>query len=346
MPDSTEPRRTPWPLLLLAIVVIPLLIALIAMFASHKSVEGALAPRAQAALDAAVPGAKVNLSGQTATVTGVPAGMQDTARNAVAGVDGISHVDVTGGGGTGGNSGGSANTSANNSATGSASDVGGSSGNSAGAPVTATVAGDKITLTGKVPDDATKQQLGAAAKAGAGSRTVDNELQVSSGAAKPSSIQLRGSVPTAADKTALGEKVKAGLPSGTTVDNMLTVGGGTVDKASLQRQINQLLAAHPINFQPDSATLTPAGAATVNKIAGLVRGHSGLALSIEGHVSKAPGSNAQPLSAQRANTVKQAMVADGVGADMLTAKGFGDSKPLPNTPPQSPANRRVDIVVS
>ena len=120
-----------------------------------------------------------------------------------------------------------------------------------------------------------------------------------------------------------------------------------MDAAALQKQINDLLAASPITFAPDSADFTPQGADTVKKAAELLKGNSGIKVAVSGHVSKAPGSEAeaQALSDKRAAAVQKALTDGGVTAE-ITAKGFGDTKPLANTPPDAAANRRVEINVS
>src|SRR5438093_738188 len=108
---------------------------------------------------------------------------------------------------------------------------------------------------------------------------------VTPGAAPPSKIALTGSVPDQATKDAAGAKLQSALPPGVTVDNQLAVSGGAVDAAALQKQINDLLAASPITFAPDSADFTPQGADTVKKAAELLKGNSGIKVAISGHVS-------------------------------------------------------------
>ncbi|MDQ3405822.1 MAG: OmpA family protein, partial [Actinomycetota bacterium] len=132
-----------------------------------------------------------------------------------------------------------------------------------------------------------------------------------------------------------------------TVDNQLTVTAPAVDKRAVQQQINQLVAAQPITFQPNSASLTPQGAETVDKVAGLLKGVS---VEVGGHVAGTPGTevDAQVLSEQRADTVRTRLTQLGVAPDAITAKGYGDTTPLaPNdTAAGTAANRRVEIVVA
>lgn len=69
---------------------------------------------------------------------------------------------------------------------------------------------------------------------------------------------------------------------------------------------------------------------------------------IEGHTDNAgDATNNLRLSQQRAEAVRDALVATGVVADRLTAQGFGSSQPLgDNTTPEGRAlNRRVEFII-
>lgn len=85
------------------------------------------------------------------------------------------------------------------------------------------------------------------------------------------------------------------------------------------------------------------------KVAGIVLGHSGLKLQVEGHTDNV-GSDAfnQKLSEQRAEAVRGYLVSQGIQADVIQAKGFGKSAPLASndTADGRSQNRRVEIVVS
>lgn len=123
-------------------------------------------------------------------------------------------------------------------------------------------------------------------------------------------------------------------------------GGGDLDaaaKKALQAQITGLTKAAPITFGADVPQLTAQGQATLAKVVALVRAAPGARLEINGYVATGPGNGvltAQQLSDQRAAAVRDALVAGGVPADHLTARGRGEDASA------GPAlGRRADITV-
>jgi outer membrane protein OmpA-like peptidoglycan-associated protein len=98
-------------------------------------------------------------------------------------------------------------------------------------------------------------------------------------------------------------------------------------KQALQAKIAAVVGAAPIAFGPDSPQLTASGAATLAQVLAVVRATPAARLQVDGYVATGPGSGlltAQQLSDQRAATVRDALVAGGVPADHLTARGRGE----------------------
>ncbi len=201
--------------------------------------------------------------------------------------------------------------------------------------------------------------LGAAAGALAGLTGDDLAATVETGADGSPVVALTGTVADDAASAAAQAALEAAVP-GATVDNRLTVqaadpaptsapapdSGAGLDaaKAALQSQIDGLLAGAPIGFAPDSPRLTPAGAATVERVLELLTATPGAQLQIDGYVASGPGAGrltAQELSDQRAATVRDALVAGGVPAGSITAQGRGEG----DTPAAQAAGRRVEITV-
>ncbi len=85
------------------------------------------------------------------------------------------------------------------------------------------------------------------------------------------------------------------------------------------------------------------------KLSGIIQAHPGLNLTIEGYTDNTgtPEFNMQ-LSQQRADTVRQFLISQGLSADTITAKGLGQADPIADnsTAAGRKQNRRVEIIVS
>ena len=85
------------------------------------------------------------------------------------------------------------------------------------------------------------------------------------------------------------------------------------------------------------------------KLSGIIQAHPGLHLAIEGYTDTTgtPDYNLK-LSQQRADTVRDFLVSQGLSADIITAKGFGQADPVADnsTAAGRKQNRRVEIIVS
>ena len=96
-------------------------------------------------------------------------------------------------------------------------------------------------------------------------------------------------------------------------------------------------------FATDSAELTPAGRATLDRLAPC---WSHGRFEVEGHTDNT-GTDAinQPLSERRAQAIVEELVKDGIAASALTARGYGSSRPVADnaTPEGRARNRRVEF---
>jgi outer membrane protein OmpA-like peptidoglycan-associated protein len=102
-------------------------------------------------------------------------------------------------------------------------------------------------------------------------------------------------------------------------------------------------------FDFNKATLRPGAREKLAKIAGIVLAHPGLMMEAEGHAdSIGTDDYNQRLSERRAESVRVFLVQEGVGAETISAVGFGESRPVATngTAVGRQQNRRVELVVS
>jgi len=107
------------------------------------------------------------------------------------------------------------------------------------------------------------------------------------------------------------------------------------------------IVANGIKFDSGKATLKPESMGIINQVAKLMKEHPEINFSVEGHTDS--DGDAQfniDLSEQRANTVMNELIAQGIEAKRMIAKGFGEDVPVAdNTSPEGKANnRRVEFV--
>ena len=109
-----------------------------------------------------------------------------------------------------------------------------------------------------------------------------------------------------------------------------------------------VISLSDILFDVNKATLKPGADQNVRRIAAILKQYPDKQISVEGHTDNT-GSAAinQPLSENRAASVRAALVAGGVDASLITSKGFGSTQPVATNGSAEgrQANRRVEIVV-
>src|ERR1700730_7484392 len=85
------------------------------------------------------------------------------------------------------------------------------------------------------------------------------------------------------------------------------------------------------------------------RISGILLSHSGLNLAVEGYTDSTGSDEVnQRLSEQRASTVGEYLVQQGLSRNAVTAKGFGTAMPVASndTALGRQKNRRVELIVS
>jgi OmpA-OmpF porin, OOP family len=107
------------------------------------------------------------------------------------------------------------------------------------------------------------------------------------------------------------------------------------------------IVTHGITFDIDKSSIKPESMGTLNSIYKLMQSDPSLKFEIDGHTDNSgTAAHNLTLSQDRANAVKEQLVSMGIDASRLTAKGFGDTKPLSdnNSPEGRANNRRVEFV--
>ena len=103
-----------------------------------------------------------------------------------------------------------------------------------------------------------------------------------------------------------------------------------------------------IYFDYDSANLRPESTETLQQVLSAIKSRAPSKLIIEGHTdSRGRDEYNLKLSRQRARAVTKWIIAHGIDANQLKAKGYGESRPVAdNSRPDGRAlNRRVEIAV-
>jgi outer membrane protein OmpA-like peptidoglycan-associated protein len=102
-------------------------------------------------------------------------------------------------------------------------------------------------------------------------------------------------------------------------------------------------------FDTGKFSLRPLAREKLARVAGIVSGHPGLRLDVEGHTDSVGGDEFnQRLSEQRSGSVRDYLMQQGMAAESVTVKGLGETQPVASndTAKGRQENRRVELVIS
>jgi outer membrane protein OmpA-like peptidoglycan-associated protein len=102
-------------------------------------------------------------------------------------------------------------------------------------------------------------------------------------------------------------------------------------------------------FDTGKYSLRPGAREKLARVAGIISGHVGLRLEVEGHTDSVGGDEYnQQLSEHRATAVRDYLTHAGIPTNSVSAKGFGKTQPVASneTTAGRQQNRRVELVVS
>jgi len=178
-------------------------------------------------------------------------------------------------------------------------------------------------------------------------------------AAAPVVVDTDGDgVPDAADQC-------PGTPAGATVDargcELDSDGDGVVDRldecpntpAGIEVDgtgcaIITVINLEGVNFQTNSADLIGGADDLLDEQAATLKDNPDITIEVAGHTdSSGDAGYNMDLSQKRAETVRTYLVGQGIDADRITARGYGETQPIANnaTPTGMAANRRVELRV-
>jgi outer membrane protein OmpA-like peptidoglycan-associated protein len=120
------------------------------------------------------------------------------------------------------------------------------------------------------------------------------------------------------------------------------------DEAAARPAPSKPVVLRNVFFETGSAALLPMSTTELDRLVALLRETPALRIQVSGHTDDV-GDDAsnQTLSENRAKAVHDYLVQNGITADRLRFKGFGETKPIEtnDTPEGRARNRRTEFVV-
>jgi OOP family OmpA-OmpF porin len=113
-------------------------------------------------------------------------------------------------------------------------------------------------------------------------------------------------------------------------------------------EVEAVISLEGVHFDFDKATLRPEAMVILNNAAGLLSTHERVVVEVAGHTDSVGSEEYnQGLSERRANAVRDYLVSKGITASRLTARGYGEVRPVASndTDAGRQENRRVELVV-
>lgn len=191
----------------------------------------------------------------------------------------------------------------------------------------------------------------AAAAAEADRLKVENEARVAAAASEADRLKQENEAQRAASQADLDraakEKAQAEAEKAELRAQLLSQFNAVLQTRDTARGL--IVNMSDVLFDTGKHSLRPLAREKLAKVAGIVSGHPGLRLDVEGHTDSVGGDEYnQQLSEQRGAAVRDYLVQQGMPVSSVTAKGFGETQPVaPNDTAQGrQQNRRVELVIS
>jgi outer membrane protein OmpA-like peptidoglycan-associated protein len=200
----------------------------------------------------------------------------------------------------------------------------------------------------------------AAAEAAEAKRQSDLEAQRQAELAAAKQGQLRAEAEAAAAKAKAEQDALRAKEAAAQADADRSRQAAEALRAQLLDQFNRVLETRDtprglvvnmgdVLFATGKYNLAADAQIVLAKLTGIILSHPGLNLAVEGYTDNVGSDDFNlKLSEQRADTVGQYLVSQGLPDGTVTAKGFGKANPVEanDTPAGRQKNRRVEIIVS
>ncbi|ORW66595.1 hypothetical protein AWC24_14165 [Mycolicibacter senuensis] len=198
------------------------------------------------------------------------------------------------------------------------------------------ISGGTVRLIGTAPSGAVESAVEAAAQAAWPNLVISNDILVLPDA--PGAPRPAAPTPAAPASPAPKQPPTSASPAPAPVG----------DCGTLQADVAALMAT-PVTFVTNGYTLSPGTRQQLSRVAESLKGCRSAQVTVSGYTDNTGNDGINvPLSADRAKSVADFLVAQGVPASSVTAKGFGPADPVASnaTPDGRAQNRRVAITVS
>ncbi|MBV8568986.1 MAG: DUF4398 and OmpA-like domain-containing protein [Acidobacteriaceae bacterium] len=205
-----------------------------------------------------------------------------------------------------------------------------------------------------------KAEAEAAAKAAEAKRQADAEAQRQAELAAAREAQMKAEAQAAAAQAAAKAAELKAKEDAARADAERARQAAEQLRAQLLDQFNRVLPTRDtprglvvtmgdVLFQTGKYDLRSDTREMLSRFSGIMLAHPGLKVAVEGYTDST-GTDAinQRLSQQRADTVRDYLISQGLTPDSITAQGFGSSNPIASndTAAGRQQNRRVELIIS
>lgn len=226
------------------------------------------------------------------------------------------------------------------------------------------VVGKQVKLAGQVASLEVRQKIADAAKAAAGGDAIDDVIQVEGSVATPAwfdevsalfgalgevrglsisasatGVIVDGRVETEAAKTKANATI-TGKVTSIPVSNRLIVKAAADEAKERLEAIEKSTVGNDLFFQPGTDVVNDNAKVALTEVANLMHSIDSLKIEVGAHVDAA-GNAGKALSQKQAEAIRAAIVAQGVDGKRVSAKGYGNSKPVAGAPAEQ--QRRIEF---